>query len=322
MKSNRIKLTTLVSLILLPSFQSKARAAILYLGVGSPTQATGSISGFTPAGGRFNFATGLSGPYGLAFDAGGNLYEADYGTDTIYKFTSAGARSTFALVGPGPEGLTFDKNGNLFVACFDGIHKITPSGSASLFVPLSHGFYSNAGGLVFDTAGNLLVANYGVGGSSGGVLRITPNGAFTAFASGISGAYGLAFDAHGNLFVSEFATGIIYKYAQSGDRTTFATGLSDPEDLRVDSSGNLFEVDNASGNVYKFTSTGSRSLFAGGFATGVAGPHSLAFGPVPEPSTWLLAALGAMGLWRLHRRQGRSISVNLSRGDGDCTASH
>ena len=56
-------------------------------------------------------------PRGLAFDAAGNLYAANYGDNTIQKFTTGGARSVFASTGlSGPIGLAFDGAGNLYAA--------------------------------------------------------------------------------------------------------------------------------------------------------------------------------------------------------------
>jgi DNA-binding beta-propeller fold protein YncE len=62
----------------------------------------GSIYKFAPDGTRTTFATGLD-PIGLAFDGSGNLFAADYGSDTIYKYMPDGTRSTFAsgVVGHG-----------------------------------------------------------------------------------------------------------------------------------------------------------------------------------------------------------------------------
>ena len=45
---------------------------------------------------RSTFASGLYGPYGLAFNSAGNLFVADYGSGNIYEFTPGGVRSTFA----------------------------------------------------------------------------------------------------------------------------------------------------------------------------------------------------------------------------------
>src|SRR5207248_11387710 len=41
---------------------------------------TGSIDEFTPNGVRSIFASGLTSPFALAFDSGGNLFVADAGT--------------------------------------------------------------------------------------------------------------------------------------------------------------------------------------------------------------------------------------------------
>ena len=54
----------------------------------------------TPAGAVSTFvSSGLNGPVGLAFDAAGNLYVANYGNSTISKVTPAGVVSTFVSSG-------------------------------------------------------------------------------------------------------------------------------------------------------------------------------------------------------------------------------
>jgi hypothetical protein len=44
---------------------------------------------------------------GLAFDASGNLFEADSGSGTIYEFTPGGTKSIFAIGLSYPVGLAF-----------------------------------------------------------------------------------------------------------------------------------------------------------------------------------------------------------------------
>lgn len=56
----------------------------------------GTITEYSHLGGQSTFASGLSHPEGLAFDASGNLYEVDNGSGNIYEFTSTGSKSTFA----------------------------------------------------------------------------------------------------------------------------------------------------------------------------------------------------------------------------------
>src|SRR5437660_925466 len=98
---------------------------------------TGSdlILKFTPAGIKGTFASGLSGPFALAFDSSGNLFEADHGSGTIFKFTPGGIKSTFASGLNGPVGLAFDSSGNLFEADLGSgtIFKFTPAGIKSTF---------------------------------------------------------------------------------------------------------------------------------------------------------------------------------------------
>src|SRR5438094_921280 len=97
-------------------------------------QGSNKIFKFTPAGVKTTFASGLSGPFGLAFDAG-TLFESDTGTGTIIRFTAAGVKSTFASGLNTPTGLAFDASGNLFEADQGSgtIFKFTPAGAKSIF---------------------------------------------------------------------------------------------------------------------------------------------------------------------------------------------
>src|SRR5439155_871834 len=83
-----------------------------------------------PTGAASVFATnGLNLPRGLAFDAAGNLYVANYGDNTIEKFTPGGVGSVFASTGlSSPIGLAFDAAGNLYAANSgdNTIEKFTP----------------------------------------------------------------------------------------------------------------------------------------------------------------------------------------------------
>ena len=228
---------------------------------------SGAIFKFTPAGTTSTFASGLNGPYGLAFDGSGNLFAADYNSGAIFKFTPDGTKSTFASGLSNPTGLAFDSSGNLFEADFSSgaIFKFTPAGTKSTFAS----GLSGPAGLAFDSSGNLFEADF----SSGTIFKFTPAGTKSTFASGLSGPVGLAFDSSGNLFEADYNSGTIFKFTPDGTKSTFASGLSNPSGLAFDSSGNLFEADQGSGTIFKFTPAGTKSIFA----SGLSAPSGLAF---------------------------------------------
>jgi len=143
---------------------------------------------FTPAGVRSTFVSGLNYPSGLAFDNAGNLFVADGGN--ILKFTPDRVRSTFARGLLDAVALAFDSAGNLFVADrgFDddtvfgaAVYKFTPSGVRSTVVSESNQHYPVPDGLAIDSADNLFVSD-----GFGNILKFTPNGVHTTFASGAS----------------------------------------------------------------------------------------------------------------------------------------
>lgn len=77
---------------------------------------TNTIVKFAPGGAESVYYSGLPYvPLSMAFDAAGDLYEAD-ANGSIYEITASGTLHSFAMGLSGPEGLAFDSSGNLFVA--------------------------------------------------------------------------------------------------------------------------------------------------------------------------------------------------------------
>ena len=88
------------------------------------------------------------------------------------------------------------------------------------------------------TPGDLYVAN----GSNNTIMRITPGGTASVFAStGLNNPVGLAFDAAGNLYAANMGNNTIEKFTSGGIASVFAsTGLNMPVGLAFDTAGNLY----------------------------------------------------------------------------------
>jgi len=195
-----------------------------------------------------NFAS-FNYPWGIAVDASGNVYVADYGNDLIRKIfagpggmvsTLAGSGSKGAVNGAGtsasfngPTGVAVDTSGNVYVAdCNNNlIRKIAPDGMVATFAG-SGAYGSDNGmgtaasgywpaGIAVDDYGNVYVADC----SNNLIRKITPAGEVTTLAwSGTSGSTngvgsaasfywpsGIAADAFGNVYVGDTNNNLIRK---------------------------------------------------------------------------------------------------------------
>jgi tetratricopeptide (TPR) repeat protein len=103
-------------------------------------------------------ATGFSAPSGLAFDRTGNLYIANYASDTIDRISPDGTKATFSSGSnlKGPIGVAVDPTGNVYVANYKGgtIVRINPAGVSTV---IATGFRKPYY-LTMDDKGNLFVS--------------------------------------------------------------------------------------------------------------------------------------------------------------------
>jgi sugar lactone lactonase YvrE len=212
------------------------------------------------------------------------IYETNYQSSTIEVFSLDGSDlGTFGTPAY-PTGLVFDNAGNLYVSSDDlpdgvlSVLKFAPDGSFSAF---ANSGLSNPHALVFDTAGNLYLVNTG----SSTIVKFTPNGNRTVFASasdGLAFPIDLAFDTAGNLYVSNAyggpeGTGSILKFTPDGVGSVFAeNGFDTAYGLAFDSAGNLYVSNYDSSTIEKFSPNGADlGLFAG--SPGVNLPHGILF---------------------------------------------
>jgi hypothetical protein len=217
----------------------------------------------------------VSGPRGLAFDLGGNLYIADTWHHRVRKVTYAGVITTVAGTGdPGysgdggpataaqlysPAGIAVDSSGNLYIADLNNhcIRKVNPAG-------------------VISTVAGTGVAGY--------------NGEGTATAQNLYFPAGLALDAADDLYIADMGNNRVRKlavrtgqlstvagdgfygyYGEDGQPATRAS-LAWPADVALDLQGNLYIADTENHRIRKvMRDTGIISTVAGTGTRGFSG---------------------------------------------------
>lgn len=249
----------------------------------------------TVAGGSNGTSDGVgtlakfSSPYGVAVDAAGNAYIAQYSDGRIRKVTPEGVVTTLAggassgyVDGTGdqakfnsPFGIAVGPDGNIYVADANNhcIRKVTPEGVVSTFSGNGTAGYAEGTqarfnrpiGIAIDSTGNIYVGDNG----NARIRKIVADGTVSTLA-GAGGGYRdgagsqalfndlwcVSVDAMGNVFVAENGNCTIRKVAPDGFVTTVAgiAGLKSNmgEGMATAVTLNIPEaaVTDAAGNIY------------------------------------------------------------------------
>jgi sugar lactone lactonase YvrE len=185
-------------------------------------------------------------PLGIAFDSSGNYWVAngqglrknvfDPPLGYINQYDSSGTYvSEINLGGTGPfpiaEGLAIKNNGDLYISLYN-VNKVVKYSSGSLSEFISSGL-SAPGGLAFDSAGYLYVANSG----ANSIIKYDSSGtAVQTITTNLNAPRGLTIDSAGNLFAANAGDSTISKFDSSGVfLSSISTGVNVPIGVAINS---------------------------------------------------------------------------------------
>jgi sugar lactone lactonase YvrE len=278
--------------------------------------------------GGASVAAVLNQPHGLVIDSQQNLYIADTNSSRVREVTRDGRIATIAgnsqagFGGDGgpataaslnvPSDLAMDVAGNLFIADTGNnrIREMTPGGIIATVAGTGAASYTGDGGsasaatlsgpagIVFDSAGNLYIADSG----NNVIRKVAPDGTISTFAGSGAAAYsgdggpaslasmkapqGLALDTSGNLYIVD-GNSVVRRVDKNGTISTVAgdgleyysgdggsarqAELYQPRAIALDRANNLYIADNMSDRVRRVDASGVITTISGNGNTGFGG---------------------------------------------------
>jgi len=247
----------------------------------------------------------LKNPYGVAVDATGTVFVADYGNARIRRIAPDGTISSLATTIPllGPRNVAVDTAGNVYVAdhLAHVVVRINPAGRADVVAGSGQAGFNGDGaaltiklnypaGLAFDAQGSLYIAD-----SGNKMVRRLTAGLITTVAGGANslplyGPTGVDIDAAGNLLIADSLISRVICRAPDGKFTVVAganPALAGPTRDVVSVPGSLFIADgkrvlrmDGSSPPQVYAGNGSHNVPQDGAATRgyLAGPMGIALG--------------------------------------------
>ena len=223
------------------------------------------------------FASGLWGPFGMAFDESGDLFVANEGSGGggtgVSRITSKGEVSTFATGLNGPAGVAFNSAGVLHVSDdTDRVFHVSDAGELDVFVDWDIGL-DNPNAITIDEHDNLYTVSCG-----GFISWLDPDGSLIdlALADGFDCPQSILVDDNaGVLFISDMGGNIFRIDKETGDTSLYIETLSFTEGgLAMDRQGNLYFSAYDDGLVLQILAS---DLSISTCLSGITTPRGLAF---------------------------------------------
>ena len=180
-------------------------------------------------------ATNIIDPTGVATDAAGNIYVADFGAGSVKKIpVGGGPPVAIGYNFSQPYGIALDAAGNVFVGDY-GLGTVNEILAANgSVVTLASGF-TGPYGVAVDAAGNVYVADYNslkkIPAAGGSAITIMPFAQLT----------GVAVDGSGNLYLDGYTSGYVTKIPVGGGaQVLLGHNIAGPQCVAVDGAGNVY----------------------------------------------------------------------------------
>lgn len=268
------------------TLRSLVAASALALAVTSMLPALVPAASANPAAPEKLWA-GFSSPVGMAFDATGNLFVAEWGAGRVSRIDATGNRTTFAEGLSGPSGLAIGADGTIYVASYsrDEVYRFTPDGKRSVHVS---GLATPAG-LSFDKSGRLLIANR----RTNQILAVTGNGGLEPVIDGLRTPVGAVQTPDNGYVVSNIGGGVTI-LRPDGSRIEAGKAFGTPgPGVAMTKDGRVFVVDYGGTTVREILPDGqSRAV-----ADGLRSPVGLVI--TPDGASLLTAAWGDGTIYRI-----------------------
>ena len=230
--------------------------------------------------------TELDGPEGVAVDASGNIYVANFsggpsggGSVTVYAAGATGNATPTAVISGyytqlyRPVGIALDPvNGDIYVANYYGPGSES-AGSVTAYAPGSNGNVApiaNIGGsytmldtytpngIALDAGGNIYVSS-STGTAvlvfpSGSTGNVSPSALISGYNTGLDAPEGLALDSNANIYVANEGSNTITVYAAGANGNVspvqtisgHKTKLNRPDGITLDSNNNVYAANDGS----------------------------------------------------------------------------
>lgn len=130
---------------------------------------------------------------------------------------------------------------------------------------LTNSLLEGSGGMDADVNGNIYMADFGLATNNpngANVIKITPEGDVSNFATGFAGASGNDFDNEGNLYQSNIGGNTVSKVTPDGTVSTFATGLRSPVGIAFDGNSDFYVCNCGNNTISKVDMEGNVTEFS------------------------------------------------------------
>ena len=262
-----MKITYPLLLVTVTFFSACQKDIVYHLATQNPST-TDVLAGNGVQGAINGTGTGASfyQPTGVAVDASGNVYVADFRNNLIREISPAGAVTT--LAGNGQQG---SANGAGTVASFNAPTGVAVDALGNVYVA------ENGSNLIREISPQGMVSTFAGSGAAGFVNA-------TGTAASFTNPQAIAIDANGNLYVADYGNNLIREISPAGvvstlagngnqgsaDSTGIAASFNKPTAIAVDAAFNVYVADYGNNLIRKISPAGAVSTLAGSGTAGSA----------------------------------------------------